>query len=1161
VVKIQQMANTNRLLLGTEAVAGGLGSHLYLIDAVDASSNPLGQSSTDSTKAVNSIVEFEDSFWVTGQRLQLWTIQPIQSIFSEDETQESLLFLQNVSFGKQILGAQDFVSRASLRVLQIDTAAFVVLHQVMLDANSPAAGLSVIPSIRVYVACSRLACFHGSTLNLTVVNFPFLLESISAVHFSFHAATGDLFLTYSYDNYPFGGMSRVVNITGVKALAVFNQTIIKSDIYYETIYLSSNMRFYFGIASSSASKTSVDVRTKQPCHSSCRTCNGPNSNECLACRKGFYLDPMASCLVCGSGCAECQDLTGDCLLCIAGYIYPDSTCGACSKQGFFISGIYCNPCSSSCLTCDLIATNCTACPTSQYLYSNHICGSCLESGVALSSLQICEPCDILQGQCITRSITIAGQCINCSSGCLQCNCDGLLSLPLKCEVCEDHLFLDLITNQCVACTGIGQMIRGKVCDTEESEVVVPEFIRAPVSSSKAEVEVSILCSFRHGQTLQPITSAGLNKILFKSLLISAKLISKVTGKTESAEARLERYSITDNLFGINFEVETALEEDKYTLEIGTDHSIGPIIYEGHKYKISEALAQLDFISYFENKSTLYSNQKRNAVLGVLTSLAPTPSIYWIEAISFLASFDPTGCFVRFSLFVRTWSRMYFINIDFGKHLGSFLSSLEQYSMTGREGRTMESIEREKGWKGKISDKKVMGQIWGRLSWKISLYSTLWFFRCIASILAIYQVKIGRAGLACLYYLPQLHMICFNYVIFDLAFYCCRIALQTKASSFSVQASLGILLLLTLDMLSLSMLTLDKASWVKAFSRRQTSELLIKNQSPIYSPQPYLQKRSSSALSKDDPTTLLSNRAALQLNMHIDTASTTTSKAIDYAATYENIEFRVPIILYMTTFVPLRRSVFLSISSRTFNLVSLMRVCLMQSVLVSTQHCARLGIVVMLATEIGRISLICFWRCKAKILVSDMLLAGELLEGFAVGSFLVLCLLLVNYQDRQPVSANLQSWGIVSGSVSICSEYFVLMVQGYLLFVSCCRSRKFEKSKAKNEAKKTQVAWYLVFQSAEKQMKVQSNHIQPLSKLHHQQSQGQRVSNRQSSKTNGIKLFSTSTRRKVSQLAHPNTSWSSPTSYPAQQRVDLRSKDKLDQLIHQQTPPTSEPSSQ
>jgi hypothetical protein len=151
------------------------------------------------------------------------------------------------------------------------------------------------------------------------------------------------------------------------------------------------------------------------CHSSCRTCSGPNSNQCLSCKSSaVYLNNMCNCPY-----KSYMSLTGDCLPC------ADPNCVLCSPTGCAMceNGL---TASNGVCVCPNPATEipvngyCTPKYTTQC--TNPACLSCaadlttcilLKSGNDLTAPAY--PC----GSALYRDST--GQCRACHEDCMECN--------------------------------------------------------------------------------------------------------------------------------------------------------------------------------------------------------------------------------------------------------------------------------------------------------------------------------------------------------------------------------------------------------------------------------------------------------------------------------------------------------------------------------------------------------------------------------------------------------------------------------------------------------------------------------------------------------------------------------------------------------------------
>lgn len=97
------------------------------------------------------------------------------------------------------------------------------------------------------------------------------------------------------------------------------------------------------------------------CYSPCVTCNNGDSNQCLSCHNGYYLDSN-QCLVCNAVCITC---TGpdedDCTSCKVGLYLLATSCVTQCPDGYYPSGAVCATCHATCASCTGGAsTQCTS---------------------------------------------------------------------------------------------------------------------------------------------------------------------------------------------------------------------------------------------------------------------------------------------------------------------------------------------------------------------------------------------------------------------------------------------------------------------------------------------------------------------------------------------------------------------------------------------------------------------------------------------------------------------------------------------------------------------------------------------------------------------------------------------------------------------------------
>ena len=131
------------------------------------------------------------------------------------------------------------------------------------------------------------------------------------------------------------------------------------------------------------------------CDSSCQTCNSSNATSCLSCKTGTYLLPSNNscvactvagyyqdatsqqCLACSSSCKTCSGPTSsDCLSCNSTYNLLNGTCYQCD---------------SSCKTCSgPSSTDCLSCPSGTVLNQENSCVVQSEESSSTSAASISE---------------------------------------------------------------------------------------------------------------------------------------------------------------------------------------------------------------------------------------------------------------------------------------------------------------------------------------------------------------------------------------------------------------------------------------------------------------------------------------------------------------------------------------------------------------------------------------------------------------------------------------------------------------------------------------------------------------------------------------------------------------------------------------------------
>uniref|UniRef100_A0A7N6B092 P/Homo B domain-containing protein n=1 Tax=Anabas testudineus TaxID=64144 RepID=A0A7N6B092_ANATE len=234
----------------------------------------------------------------------------------------------------------------------------------------------------------------------------------------------------------------------------------------------------------------------EPCHRACRTCGGPQYDDCDSCEDGFTLEKgeciernrLAPCpeeyfrnslsnvnytsvLNCHSICKTCSDAgREDCTSCFPGhFLSPGQTCTSHCPSGTFANKVssHCEDCSEGCVVCQ-DAHKCNHCRSGLYL-ENEVCliRSCVclfprgfpQSGVCQPCVPQCASCQGNSSHCLScdspyllldhycKSHCPEGyyatetECHPCPAHCSECDEYGL------CKKCAEYYFL--YENKCV----------------------------------------------------------------------------------------------------------------------------------------------------------------------------------------------------------------------------------------------------------------------------------------------------------------------------------------------------------------------------------------------------------------------------------------------------------------------------------------------------------------------------------------------------------------------------------------------------------------------------------------------------------------------------------------------------------------------------------------
>jgi len=128
--------------------------------------------------------------------------------------------------------------------------------------------------------------------------------------------------------------------------------------------------------------------------------------------------------------------------------------------------------------------------------------------------------------------------------------------------------------------------------------------------------------------------------------------------------------------------------------------------------------------------------------------------------SALIALDPTGTFFRFTKTLQILSKLYFININYGKKQSDFLW-LIHHTPEPKEAPHLDVYDSEVT-RGKLTQKSVALDFISTLSWQVYVYLS----SSIIALLLSLRLPLPACMLHLVYYLDRVHLIIFNLVFID-----------------------------------------------------------------------------------------------------------------------------------------------------------------------------------------------------------------------------------------------------------------------------------------------------------------------------------------------------------------------------------------------------------
>ena len=983
---------------------------------------------------ISNLYLLSSTFLLSIERLRIRTT----SSLSITKTSTSGTLFQFLACLSDTLCVATDYSPASIGLYLVDSTNFfhasnLPVSLTQAQGAAPAQGLAAYPSATLVAACSAGQChiFSAATSSLSLLqSFSPAQASVTSVR-GFQASSTHLVLALV------GGAPNALHFyaldpgSGAASLVTRLQQSTNSYLSKEPGQVQE-----VGSADSLISRSAlaegdqaVSFYRKKQCHATCATCFGGLDTNCLTCAVGS-VDGAGSCLTCDANCLTCSGTATTCTSCTAGKNVDavTSSCVACGAGSFVKpADNKCYSCNANCLTCSGTATTCTSCTAGLFLTASSSCSACTAPGFFQSVAgSLCLACD---ASCLTCSAAA-------STACLSCAAPAVLS-----------------TGQCVT--------------TRSSTLVGLKAVLNP--HKKHSADFSLLVSFAD----LPAQFAG--SAVAKSLLQSAntplEFVEQVSGQAEKYSAKVEFVLVGESAV-LDYTFTSALSKPKYSVKYSA------VLKSLSRILQSEDLELKAEEFHFEYENTkfvteeLKTSAEQGQVVGALTGGLGSSSPALAESISAAASLDPTGLITRFSQIIKIFNRIYYINVDFGSKLNAFLEGVDRVANTKKKTFSdIKYLSHSKGYRGKLTLKKITGDFYYEFSWRVLLYFASWFTKSGLRFLTGRRLRVWLLYVA--YFVPRLHLMIFNAVLLDFTFYA-----TISAAHFSLFPSSWLsavcLLVLQLDLLDMVGMAKDKNIWLYYLrvKKHQFSGLnepaKSRTDTGLISPKRIkIDRKSNSRLSD-----LISpkKRTASQLPIMENAELKPVIMEIDYEKTWENINMNVHLMAFFTTPLKTETKVYDSRLSRNLVLLHFLRMFAYQLLIPIGQYMPGSTILALLSLEIMKISLAIYIQFKYRAMVDPVVVLTETAQHFFMTVFLVLAFAINMHNSKNlgQVDSIYQSIGIVVILVAIVLEYLLIVMKMILVVVALIRSRI-----SKNGTLHLKFGWFIYHTTAEQSQMIGS----------------------------------------------------------------------------------------
>ena len=995
-------------------------------------SKTIESSSETTNTTVSSIQILNSTFLLTGGKLKIWTVDKLKIVKTSIET--TLFLFITCPTGSQCLAADS--SPSSTNLYLIDSSNFLSTANSAIplqDSRGGAgcAGVAGFSSAALAVACNTIGtCFVFSTGSNMLTFHGSVTTPQSA------PTSASVISSNSTD--------RILGLTGsvpiaahffiVSALAPFLSLVTRLT-QTEHPYLANPLGQLQCIGSPevlvSRSRavdldSNLTIYSKRPCFPDCLTCFDNTSTSCLSCATSPPVGGVCLTLVCDTNCVTCAGLPTVCTSCSSGLhvLASSNTCGVCG------AGDYVHPNDNKCYTC------------------------------------------------ATNQVSDGSQCLNCHSSCATCSD----SKDLGCLTCDlsQGLYLDPSTGfkSCTPCTSPSLQLSNGACILTGliSITISPRLNTGKRSSVDFSLILQIMNLPSNLNTSSEIKTIfeGVNKMLYFQ--------EKNLGNVENYQARVS-FAFFGTTGTLDYTFTAPLSSVKYDVLFSPVRRLRLLAsQDGYYYNTDQ------YIFSYTNENYITSDMEKSEAQGeVVGFLAGNPlgsNPAFSEALMAAATLDPTGTLTRFTQVIKVTNRLYYININYGSRLDSFLKGIDKVSGIRRKTEGLAYLKGTKCFRGKLSYKKVSGDFYFESSRKIIVYFISWSTRNFFRFLSGRHVKVWALYIA--YFIPRIHLMVFSVVFLDFVFYSVISAMHYRLIPSTLISYIALFMIL-IDLICMLSATNNKNVWFD-FLRVRKSKF-------IYTPE----DKASPRKQKGDKQTngQKSNEKEVKLVLKLDKLmpleppSPMTPNSgmglgsfekidyvelkkqgllvVDFEKTWEIIDMNVHLMSFFSTPLKMDTKVYSSNISRNTVFFHFARMSMYQVLIPIGQYLPGLTIFILIILELTKIFLAIYIQIKYKALVNTLMTVTETFQHVFMVSFLCIALIIcICFNGKAQIGTGWQMLATEIIIAAIVLEYVFLTLKMISFIKSYLKNRKLEKGK-----KKARFGWFIYLKPSEEYLNKRS----------------------------------------------------------------------------------------